>query len=65
VISLRPGGQPVQRLAQVLADGALDAVGRGHHAVQAAMFGSHFTAVLGPTLSTPGTLSTVSPIRVR
>ena len=26
---------------------------------------NHFTAVLGPTFSTPGTLSTVSPIRVR
>ena len=26
---------------------------------------SHFTAVFGPTLSTPGTLSTLSPIRVK
>jgi hypothetical protein len=26
---------------------------------------SHFTAVLGPTLGTPGTLSTLSPISAR
>ena len=26
---------------------------------------SHFTAVLGPTLSTPGTLSDLSPIRAK
>ena len=26
---------------------------------------SHFTAVFGPTFSTPGTLSTASPISVR
>jgi hypothetical protein len=62
---LAAGGQPVERLAQVLAGHALDAAGGGHDAVQAAVLGSHLTAVFGPTLSTPGTLSTVSPISVR
>ena len=33
------GGQPVQRLAQVVADGALDVGRRGDHAVERAVFG--------------------------
>jgi hypothetical protein len=39
VISLRPGRQPVERLAQVLAGHALDAGGGGDHAVERAEVG--------------------------
>jgi hypothetical protein len=47
---LASGGQPVQRLAQVLAGHALDAVGGGHHAVQAAEIGDPLGGGLGAHL---------------
>ena len=44
---LAPHGQPIQRLAQVLTGGALDAVGSRHHAVERAMFGKPLGSGLG------------------
>jgi hypothetical protein len=52
-------------LAQVLADPAPHLVGVGDEVVEVPYSVSHLTAVLGPHFSTPGTLSTVSPIRAR
>ncbi len=48
-------------LAQVVPRHALDAARLGDQAVKAPNSCNHFTAVFGPTLVTPGTLSTASP----
>jgi hypothetical protein len=49
-----PQRQPVARLAQVVACGALDRIRRGHHAVQGPVFGDPLRGRLGSHLVDPG-----------
>jgi hypothetical protein len=57
--------QEIERAAQVVADAPPMSAAAAMTPSSEPYCASHLTAVLAPTLSTPGTLSTVSPISAR